>query len=69
MDARRAVGRAPRSNLPALADARASVDAAKVALGERGPVWWTDGAPDLTRFMARNTVYAEWYAAVEADDA
>lgn len=28
------------------AAARAAVDAAKVALGERGPVWWTDGAAD-----------------------
>ena len=42
--------------------ARARVHAAKVALGERGPVWWTDGAPDLTRRMAKNTPYADWYA-------
>ncbi len=26
--------------------ARAAVDAAKTALGERGPPWWDDGAPD-----------------------
>jgi carboxymethylenebutenolidase len=31
----------------ALAAARAEVQAAKVGLGERGPVWWDDGAPDL----------------------
>ncbi|UAJ12064.1 hypothetical protein KTC28_10990 [Polymorphobacter megasporae] len=62
MTARRAVGRALRSDHAALSDARAGVDAAKVALGERGPVWWADGAPDLTRRMARNTGYAEWYA-------
>ncbi|MBX5183437.1 hypothetical protein HJB88_12395 [Rhizobium sp. NZLR5] len=43
--------------------ARKAVDAAKVALGERGPVWWTDGAPDLNRHMARTTEYAEWFAA------
>ena len=42
--------------------ARATVDRAKVAHGERGPVWWDDGAPDLTRRMARNTPYADWYA-------
>ena len=42
--------------------ARAAVDAAKVALGERGPVWWDDGAPDQNRRMARNTPYAEWFA-------
>ena len=39
------------------------------ALGERGPVWWTDGAPDLGRRMARNTPYAEWFRMLgEADD-
>ncbi len=44
--------------------ARAAVDAAKVALGERGPLWWDDGAPDLNRRMAKNTPYAAWYASV-----
>jgi len=42
------------------------VDAAKVGLGERGPVWWKDGAPDFNRRMARNTPYAAWYAELEA---
>jgi hypothetical protein len=36
------------------------VHAAKVALGERGPVWWADGAPDLNRRLVRNTPYADW---------
>ncbi|WP_258725168.1 biopolymer transporter Tol [Cellulomonas sp. NS3] len=45
-------------------DARARVDAAKRALGERGPVWWSDGAPDLTRHLARTTPYADWYASL-----
>lgn len=58
--ARSAVRVALRSG-EGLAAARARVNAAKIALGERGPVWWTDGAPDLNRHMARNTVYAEWY--------
>ena len=49
----------------ALAEARAAVQAAKVALGERGPPWWEDGAPDLNRRMARTTGYADWYAALE----
>jgi hypothetical protein len=44
--------------------ARARVHAAKVALGERGPVWWDDGAPDLNRHMARNTPYAAWHASL-----
>lgn len=59
MDARRAVKEAKRGN-GELRAARASVDSAKVALGERGPVWWDDGAPDLNRHMAKNTPYAEW---------
>lgn len=43
---------------------RAGVDAAKRALGERGDPWWTDGAPDWNRHLARNTPYAEWFAAL-----
>jgi hypothetical protein len=70
MDARRAVGMALRANdRAALALARAAVNDAKVALGERGPVWWQDGAPDLNRHMARNTPYAEWAAAIVPDSA
>ena len=41
---------------------RARVDAAKRALGERGPVWWDDGAPDWNRHLAKNTSYAGWWA-------
>lgn len=43
------------------AAAHDAVDRAKRALGERGPVWWDDGAPDLNRHMARTTTYADWY--------
>lgn len=65
MAARSAVGRARRAgDLEALAEAGQAVDAAKIALGERGPVWWTDGAADENRRMARNTPYADWYAAL-----
>jgi hypothetical protein len=42
--------------------ARKAVDTAKVALGERGPVWWTDGAPDLNRHKVNTSPYAEWWA-------
>ncbi|WP_428351579.1 hypothetical protein [Lichenifustis flavocetrariae] len=64
MRARRAVGVARRSgDRDALA--AAAVDDAKIALGERGPVWWDDGAPDLNRHMARTTPYAEWYRTIE----
>ena len=68
MNARRAVGRAKRSDPAGLPAARAAVDEAKTALGERGPVWWSDGTPDLTRHLARNTGYADWYAALATDD-
>lgn len=65
MAARRAVREALRSeDDEARARARAAVQEAKVALGERGPVWWTDGAADLNRHMAVNTPYAAWYASV-----
>lgn len=45
------------------AAARRAVDEAKHALGERGPVWWTDGAPDHNRRMVHNTPYAAWFRA------
>ena len=47
---------------------RARVDAAKRALGERGPVWWTDDAPDWNRHLARNTPYRDWWAAQTPPD-
>ena len=65
MSARRAVGVALRNDDGvALAAARSRVNVTKVALGERGPVWWSDGAPDENRRMARNTAYADWFAAL-----
>ena len=65
MDARRQVGLAKKAgDMTAERAARAEVDAAKRALGERGPVWWTDGAPDFNRRMAVNTPYADWYASL-----
>jgi hypothetical protein len=67
MAARRQVGAARRAGDPeGEAQARADVDRAKRALGERGPVWWRDGAPDLNRRMARSTPYADWLASIEA---
>ena len=58
MDARRAVGTAKRSgDARAESRARGRVHAAKVALGERGPVWWDDGAPDLTGSRLADTEY------------
>ncbi len=66
MRARSAVRTARGDNDPeALAQARQAVDEAKRGLGERGPVWWADGSPDLNRHMARTTVYADWFAELE----
>lgn len=63
MAARRAVSQARRDGDREAEDAaHAAVDAAKRALGERGPVWWTDGAPDFNRHLARTTPYAAWFA-------
>ena len=65
MSARRHVGAALRTrDKIAEKTARAAVDKAKRALGERGAVWWTDGAPDYNRRLAKNTPYAAWYAKV-----
>ena len=59
MDARRAVGAAMKSgDSKEEKSARARVHAAKVALGERGPPWWSDGAPDYNRHLVKNTPYA-----------
>ncbi|QOZ75271.1 hypothetical protein XH83_07365 [Bradyrhizobium sp. CCBAU 53351] len=67
MAARRAVRDAKADQAPELeAAAHREVDEIKRALGERGPVWWKDGAPDLNRHMAKNTPYAAWYAKVFA---
>ncbi|MBE7219779.1 MAG: hypothetical protein INR64_15010 [Caulobacteraceae bacterium] len=61
MSGRRAV-RAALAGRGDLKAARAQVNGAKTGLGERGPVWWSDGAPDLDRHMVANTAYADWFA-------
>jgi hypothetical protein len=50
----------------AIAAARKIIAGAQVGLGERGKVWWKDGAPDLNRMLAKNSPYAEWFAAVDS---
>lgn len=70
MAARRGVAAARRADdAAALRAARAAVQAAKIALGERGPVWWTDGTPDLNRRLVKNTPYAAWYERTIRDGA
>ena len=67
MVARRAVGQAKRQqNQAAERAARAEVQRCKVALGERGPVWWADQAPDYNRRLVKNTPYWDWYQTYEA---
>jgi hypothetical protein len=66
MSARRDKGVALRAgDRPAVAAARLRVEAAKRQLGERGPVWWLDGAPDLNRRTVKNTQYASWYDSLQ----
>ena len=65
MRARRDLGIAKRTGDRDLSRrARRRVQEAKVALGERGPVWRTDGTPDYNRRMVRSTPYAGWYAKI-----
>ena len=62
MHARRAVAAARKAGDEAAERlARSEVDRNKRALGERGPVWWTDGAPDLNRHLVKNTPYCAWF--------
>lgn len=64
MSARRAV-RDSSGDAEATVAARKRVDAAKIGLGERGPVWWDDGAPDYNRKLVKNSPYLEWFSNVE----
>ena len=65
MQARRDVGQALKgADAQRLREARERVDAAKRRLGERGPVWWTDGSPDYGRHLVKNTPYADWWRAL-----
>ena len=66
MKARREVGRALRAgDYDKEKKARSDVHAAKLSLGERGPPWWDDAAPDYNRRMATTTPYAAWYESVK----
>ena len=67
MTARREVGIALRNKDDTrLTQARTAIHTAKVALGERGPVWWTDSTPDFNRTLVKNTPYAQWYLEAQA---
>src|SRR3954453_1863075 len=68
MRARSALGRARRAGDEAgRLEARRAIDEAKVALGERGDPWWTDGAPDYNRRMVANSPYRDWFVRISAE--
>ncbi|MBV9223818.1 MAG: hypothetical protein JOY85_07310 [Acidobacteriaceae bacterium] len=65
MAARRAKGFARRrGDVAARMTALQQVEEIKQKLGERGPVWWTDGSPDWNRHLVKNTPYASWWAQI-----
>lgn len=35
--------------------------AAKIALGEAGPAWWDDDAPDVSGLDPAQTSYVDWW--------
>lgn len=55
-----------QNNERQLKAAKRAVNSAKEALGERGPVWWDDGAPDETMKTPNRSSYAEWWANLSA---
>jgi hypothetical protein len=66
LNGRRALKAAKLSGeVQAIAAARKLIAGAQAGLGERGQVWWKDGAPDLNRTLAKNSPYADWFAAVD----
>ena len=65
MQARHAMGQSVTE--AGTAEARARIDAAKRTLGERGPVWWTDGAPDESGRAPWDSSYAEWWKGLDPD--
>lgn len=64
--AARRAARDTREDPEKLAKARAEVKATRIALGERGPPWWTDGAPDFSRRNVKLTPYARWFEELSA---
>ncbi|MDQ7732484.1 hypothetical protein QT231_07210 [Halomonas sp. SpR1] len=62
MKARRAVRTAQQQDdEDAIRQARNAVQSAKEALGERGPVWWDDNAPDEGGLAPHKSSYAKWW--------
>ena len=69
LNARRALKAAKAAgDEDAISVARRMVARARVGLGERGPAWWKDGAPDFNRMQVRLSPYADWFALTEASE-
>ena len=47
------------------AAARLEVERAKTALGETGPVWWDDGAADVSGQNPEDTPYQGWWRSLK----
>ena len=47
-----------------LARDQSAVLEAKIELGEAGPIWWQDGAPDYSGLCPTQTPYVEWWNAL-----
>ena len=45
--------------------AREAIEAAKRRLGEAGPVWWRDGAPDEAGMPPEVSSYADWWSGLD----
>jgi hypothetical protein len=64
MECRRALRGQPRG-LPENHPIHEQIHEIKQQLGERGPVWWQDGTPDLNRKLVKNSPYADWYRTLD----
>ena len=51
-----------------LEQANALVHAAKVGLGERGPVWWDGDAEDYSGLDPTRTPYADWWRSLSDEN-
>ena len=47
--------------------ARDAIVAAKRRLGEAGPVWWDDGAPDESGQHPADSRYHDWWSSLDAE--
>jgi len=47
---------------------RVAALSAKEALGEAGPVWWNDGAPDYSGLAPEDTPYGDWWRSLDESE-